>query len=128
MAPVAGMPPKSGEAMLATPCATSSMLERWRPPIMPSATTAESSDSIAPRAAMVNAGPTSSRTSASETEGRAGRGRRRRDLAETAADGLHRQRQQPGTRRWPAISATNGAGTRRLTRGQNAEDEQGEEP
>ena len=47
MAPVAGMPPKSGDAMLATPCATSSMFDRCRPPIMPSATTAESSDSIA---------------------------------------------------------------------------------
>ncbi len=28
MAPVAGIPPKSGEAMFATPCATSSMLLR----------------------------------------------------------------------------------------------------
>ena len=43
--------------MFATPCATSSILERCRPPIMPSATTAESSDSIAPSSAMVNAGP-----------------------------------------------------------------------
>ena len=46
IAPVAGMPPNSGDTMLATPCATSSMLERCLPPIMPSATTAESSDSI----------------------------------------------------------------------------------
>ena len=59
IAPVAGMPPKSGDTMFATPCATSSMFERCRPPIMPSATTAESSDSIAPSSAMVNAGPTS---------------------------------------------------------------------
>ena len=75
IAPVAGIPPKSGEAMLATPCATSSMLERCRPPIMPSATTAERSDSIAPRAAMAKAGPTSSRASASETNGSTGLGR-----------------------------------------------------
>ena len=47
IAPVAGMPPNSGDTMFATPCATSSMFERWRPPIMPSATTADSSDSIA---------------------------------------------------------------------------------
>ncbi len=46
MAPVAGIPPKSPDAMFATPCATSSMLELWRLPIMPSATTAESSDSM----------------------------------------------------------------------------------
>ena len=47
IAPVAGMPPKSGETMFAMPCATSSMFDRCRPPIMPSATTADSSDSIA---------------------------------------------------------------------------------
>ena len=119
MAPVAGMPPKSGEAMLATPCATSSMLERWRPPIMPSATTAERSDSIAPSAAMANAGPTSSRSSASETEGSTGLGR---------LDGISPKRlpmvstgsvQQLGRRPCPAISATSGAGTRWLMRGQN---------
>jgi hypothetical protein len=45
MAPVAGRPPNSADAVLATPCATSSALERWRPPVMPSATTADSSDS-----------------------------------------------------------------------------------
>ena len=28
IAPVAGIPPKSGEAMFATPCATNSMFER----------------------------------------------------------------------------------------------------
>ncbi len=57
IAPVAGIPPNSGDAIFATPCATSSMLERWRPPIMPSATTAESSDSMPASNAMVNAGP-----------------------------------------------------------------------
>ena len=34
--------------MLATPCATSSQFERCRRPVMPSATTADSSDSMAP--------------------------------------------------------------------------------
>ena len=42
--PVTQMPPNSAEPILATPCATSSQLERWRRPVMPSATTADSSD------------------------------------------------------------------------------------
>ena len=74
IAPVAGMPPKSGDAMFAIPCATSSMLERCRPPIIPSATTAERRLSMAPSAAMANAGPTSSRSSPRDTEGSAARG------------------------------------------------------
>ena len=49
--PVAQMPPNSAEPMLATPWATSSQLDRWRRPVMPSATTAESSDSMAPSSA-----------------------------------------------------------------------------
>ena len=53
MAPVAGMPPNSTEPMLPTPCATSSMLQRWWPEIMESATTHDSSDSMAARMAMV---------------------------------------------------------------------------
>ena len=40
---------------------TSSWFESWRVPVMPSATTAVSSDSIAPNKAMANAGPTSCR-------------------------------------------------------------------
>ncbi len=67
IAPVAGMPPNSGDTMLATPCATSSMFERCRPPIMPSATTADSSDSIAASIAIVNAGPTSAVTCGERT-------------------------------------------------------------
>src|SRR6266513_335476 len=82
IAPVAGIPPNNGEAMLAMPCATSSMLERWRPPIMPSATTADSSDSIAARSAIV----------------KAGRGQAGVDLAEPSADRLDRQVQQLGQR------------------------------
>ena len=59
MAPVAGMPPKMGLARLAMPCAMSSVFELWRSPMTPSATVAESSDSMAPRMAMVMAGETS---------------------------------------------------------------------
>ena len=54
-APVAGSPPKRAEATFATPWAMSSQLERCRPPIMPSATTADSSDSTPARKAIVNA-------------------------------------------------------------------------
>ena len=50
-------PPVSniGLARLAIPCAMSSVLESWRVPITPSATVAESSDSMAPSSAMENA-------------------------------------------------------------------------
>src|SRR5579862_47961 len=53
--PVTHMPPKITETMLATPWAPSSQLERWRRPVMPSATTADNSDSIAPNSAMAKA-------------------------------------------------------------------------
>ena len=56
IAPVAGSPPTSGDAMLASPCATSSMLELCRSPLIRSATTADISDSIAPSIATVTAG------------------------------------------------------------------------
>jgi hypothetical protein len=55
IAPVAGSPPNNGETTLATPCATSSQLERWRVPARPSAMTAERSDSIAASSAIVKA-------------------------------------------------------------------------
>jgi hypothetical protein len=55
MAPVAGMPPNSGDTRLAMPCATSSTLELWRVPAMPSATTAESRLSTAASKATVSA-------------------------------------------------------------------------
>jgi hypothetical protein len=56
IAPVAGNPPKSGEAILAMPCAKSSTFELWRVPLIRSATTADSSDSIAPSIAIVRVG------------------------------------------------------------------------
>jgi hypothetical protein len=61
MVPVTGVPPDTAAAMLATPCATSSLFERWRRPDMPSATTADSSDSIAPRMAIANASGSTAR-------------------------------------------------------------------
>ena len=47
IAPVAGMPPNKGEAIFAIPCETNSMFESCFEPIIPSATTADKSDSIA---------------------------------------------------------------------------------
>ncbi len=55
IAPVAGMPPNSGDAMFATPCAINSIFDLWRPPIIPSETTADRSDSIEPNNAIVTA-------------------------------------------------------------------------
>ena len=63
IAPVAGMPPKRIEPTLATPWAISSQSDLWRLPVMPSATTAESSDSIAASRAIVRAEGINSRTS-----------------------------------------------------------------
>ncbi len=54
-APVAAMPPKKGATMLPAPWATSSASGSCEPPVMPSATTAESSDSMAPSMAMAKA-------------------------------------------------------------------------
>ena len=55
IAPVADSPPNSDEAILAMPWATSSQLERWRRPVMPSATIADSRLSSPARKAMVRA-------------------------------------------------------------------------
>ena len=56
MAPVAGIPPKMADTILAPPWAINSILERCLPPIMESETTADSKDSIAPNRAMAKAG------------------------------------------------------------------------
>ena len=58
MAPVAGIPPNSADAMLPAPCATSSILERCLEFTMESATTQESRDSIPAKMAMVKASGT----------------------------------------------------------------------
>lgn len=55
IAPVAGIPPNIGDTKLAIPCAISSVFESWRSPITPSATAAESKDSMAPNTAIVMA-------------------------------------------------------------------------
>ena len=69
MAPVAGIPPKIGEARLAIPCAISSVLELCLSPMTPSATVAESNDSMAPRMAIVMAGDTSDLMTSHVSEG-----------------------------------------------------------
>ena len=56
MAPVAGIPPKRGVTKFAIPCATNSVFERCLPPVIPSATSVEISDWIAPSNAIVKAG------------------------------------------------------------------------
>jgi hypothetical protein len=54
-APVAAMPPKNGHTRFAMPSPISSEFGSCSVPLMPSATTADISDSIAPRIAIANA-------------------------------------------------------------------------
>ena len=72
--PVAGMPPNSGEAMLATPCASTSMFERCRVPAIVSAATADRSNSTPTRKAMVKA---DGRTLSTFVQGHVGQAGRR---------------------------------------------------
>ena len=74
MAPVTGKPPKRGVIIFAAPWAISSIFDLCRLPIMPSATTAESSASIAPSRAMVVAGMMSCRIVAKSKKGSDGGG------------------------------------------------------
>ena len=74
IAPVAGMPPKSGVIILAIPCPISSVLERCLPPVAPSATIALSKDSIAPSMAMVKAGANNNLKVSKLITGRDGKG------------------------------------------------------
>ncbi|GFI66686.1 hypothetical protein IMSAG192_00207 [Muribaculaceae bacterium] len=55
IAPVTGIPPKNGTTILAMPCPISSVFEFVREPVTPSATVADSSDSIAHNMAIVKA-------------------------------------------------------------------------
>ena len=75
MVPVTQRPPNSAEPMFATPCATSSQFERWRRPVMPSATTADRSDSMAPSSVSDRAEGSSVTIRCTERSGRAGAGR-----------------------------------------------------
>ncbi len=77
MTPVTGIPPKIPIAMLAIPCPINSWFESCRSSIMPSETTAESSDSIAPKTAIVIAAGTSARHSSNESDGQCGIGKLR---------------------------------------------------
>ena len=99
MVPVTQMPPNSAEPILAKPCATSSQFERWRRPVMPSATTADSSDSMAPSSAKAIASGSTARTFSSENAGHDGQGNSPGNAAEARADGFHRQRQRPDRQR-----------------------------
>jgi hypothetical protein len=77
ISPVTQMPPNSAEPILATPCATSSQLERWRRPVMPSATTADSSDSMAASSANEIASGSTAFAFSNENAGSAGEGNSR---------------------------------------------------
>src|SRR6185503_2310568 len=94
MAPVAGMPPNKGETTLATPCATSSMLERCRDPIIPSATTAERSDSI-PASSDGESGSDQSARHPPRNGRKAGPRQGRVNLPKPIADRFHREMEYP---------------------------------
>ena len=87
IAPVAGMPPKNGVTTLAMPSASSSASGSWRVPAMPSAITADSSDSMPPSIATANA-PDSSARSVREGE------LERRAARPAGVPRQHRQRRQ----------------------------------
>jgi len=70
MAPVAGIPPNSGDTIFAMPCAANSMFELWRSPLIPSATTADSRLSTAASRATVNAEGNKGRICAAWKDGR----------------------------------------------------------
>jgi len=74
IAPVAGKPPNSAEPILAAPWAMTSAFGRTRPPIMRSATIADSSDSTPARNAMTSAEGSSSIIFPSDRDGMAGAG------------------------------------------------------
>jgi hypothetical protein len=78
-APVAAMPPKNGARMLPSPRPTSSALGSCFLPVMPSAMTAERSDSIAPSIAIANA--------AHRARGRVAERERRAPHGSVAAEG-----------------------------------------
>ncbi len=75
IAPVAAKPPNTGVSTFATPWPISSWFGLCRVPVMPSTTTAVSSDSMAPSSAIANAGPTSWMTSVTPISGHWSEGR-----------------------------------------------------
>ena len=94
IAPVAGRPPTIGDTMLATPCATSSMFESWRSPLILSATIADIRDSMAPSRPTVMAGISSVGISDTRNAGMATCGRPLGMPPNRDADGFHVQPQQ----------------------------------
>ncbi len=74
MVPVTQKPPKSAEPTLAQPCAMSSALGRCCVPAIPSATTAERSDSMAPSSVKLTAHGSAARIASRSRAGRAGVG------------------------------------------------------
>ena len=69
IAPVAGIPPNNAEPTLPSPCAINSIFERCLELIILSATTHDSSDSIAARMAIVKASGNISLTTSKENAG-----------------------------------------------------------
>ncbi len=94
IAPVAGSPPKKGQTRFAMPWATSSVLLSCRSPLKPSATTAESRDSIAPSRAMAVAEQRHDHAGDDRGEDAQGRRRARRLDAKGQAGDPQRQRQR----------------------------------
>ena len=98
--PVAQSPPKAALAALAIPCATSSQFERWRRPVMASATTAERSDDAAEERQRQRV--RQHRDDALDAHLRQRRNRQRvGDAAEAGADGL-----DFSPKRWAATEAS----------------------
>ena len=69
IAPVAAIPPKRGQTIFARPWPNNSWLELCWWPVIPSATTADNNDSIAPSIAIVKAGPIKAKTSEIDISG-----------------------------------------------------------
>ena len=152
-APVAAMPPKNGTTMLPTPWAISSTSGSCLWPVMPSATTADSSDSMAPSIAMAKAEgararmssrlrPMGSPFAARQVPGQDGRGAAGGGcpasqapavfVGEAGVDGRETEVRgssaPPRTRpRPPPTARSSGAGQRRLTRGQTTSSGEREE-
>jgi hypothetical protein len=121
MAPVAAKPPKNGATTLPAPSARSSASGSCRVPVIPSDTTAQSSDSIAPRSAMAKALGTSMRMVARSIDpfhgqakvgGVAGMPPKREAMVSTWNPGIQRESAAAMTATEP--SATSAAGIRPL--------------
>ena len=106
------------EAMLAKPWATSSTLDLCRLPSMPSATTADSSDSMAARSATVRAGEKSSRIRGERDLGQLRRRNTRRGSRRIATRSSRRESRTPRPRPSRPGSPRSEPGTRRESLGQ----------